>query len=315
MRFLGPAPAQATGSPFSTRARGLVLLALVFIGLTRPSFGQSLPDTVSSPTDESWRDRVDVFLGLDGSKQPQDLGINANLGPRFSVNIGVPLAVDAGLGLQVGAALNLSDAAVYVLEHIEGTSRRTQLYTTIGLFQRAGRLSWGLGYDALRQYYFDDTWMGQWRGEVTARLDTNSQLGLWFTVPAWRTDAAVGDTALRLAPIGQLSGILRHQWPSGARTGLWVGVARGHHNVVLVFPESTRDSRSLVYGADLSMPLNDRWSIVGATNLMTPTSTGAVDAFMGVTFTLGRGHTRPSAFAPRLGVANNTAFTVDLSRR
>ncbi|MEQ1760604.1 MAG: DUF6666 family protein [Vicinamibacterales bacterium] len=290
------------------------VLTLLFLALTQPSFAQSAPAS-AQPAVESWRDRTDLFIGLDGSKQPQDLGINANMGPRFAVNLGAPVVRGAGLGVQFGAALNLSDAAVHVLDQVDGTSRRTQVFTTLGVFQRAGRISWGVGYDALRQYYFDDKWMGQWRGEITTALGVNDQVGVWFTVPARRADAAVGETALRLAPIGQVNGMFRHQWPSGARTGLWVGLAEGHHNVVLVFPDNTRDEHVLVYGAEVSMPLNERWSITGATNLMTPTATGTVDAFMGVTFNFGKGRTRPVAFAPVLGVANNTAFSVDLSRQ
>ena len=59
---------------------------------------------------------------------------------------------------------------------------------------------------------------------------------------------------------------------------MWLGVARGHHNVVWVFPDNSRTENVLVYGADLQLPLNDRFAVMGAANFLTPTSTGTVDA-------------------------------------
>ena len=40
------------------------------------------------------------------------------------------------LGAQIGVATNLSDAAVHVLDQVEGTSRRTQTFLTFGVFQK-----------------------------------------------------------------------------------------------------------------------------------------------------------------------------------
>jgi len=264
---------------------------------------------------ESWRDRIDLFVGLEGSKQPQDLGINANMGPRLAVNVGAPLVGTAGLGVQAGVAVNLSDAAVHVLDQVEGTSRRTQTFTSIALFQQTQRYRWALGYDVQHQQYYDEVWFAQWRGEATVAITGRDDIGVWFTAPARGSDATVGTTPLRLDPIGQVNAVARHTWASGATTGVWLGVARGHHNVVLVFPDNSRDRNVVVYGADLMMPLNERWAITGATNLITPTATGTVDAFMGVTVNLGRGPRRRARLAPGMSVANNTSFAVDLARR
>ena len=45
-------------------------------------------------------DNLSVFAGLDGSKQPQDFGINAQFGGRASVNWGIPLFESLGIGAQ-----------------------------------------------------------------------------------------------------------------------------------------------------------------------------------------------------------------------
>jgi hypothetical protein len=40
----------------------------------------------------SWGDELTLFGGLDGSKQPQDFGVNANLGGQAHFNWGLPLS-------------------------------------------------------------------------------------------------------------------------------------------------------------------------------------------------------------------------------
>lgn len=96
----------------------------------------------------------------------------------------------------------------------------------------------------------------------------------------------------------------------------WLGVAAGHDNVVLVFPDDSRSDRVLVYGAALELPLSDRFAVSGAANFLTPTATGTVDAFLGLTFYPGKSAPRPSrpAFAPPQAVASNPMFAVNLRR-
>jgi len=108
----------------------------------------------------------------------------------------------------------------------------------------------------------------------------------------------------------------RRTWASGARTSLWAGVANGHQNVVWVLPDNSRDTHVFVYGSELALPLSPRFEITGAANFITPTSTGTVDAFLGITFYPGRGGSRGArgTFAPLMSVANNPSFAVNLRR-
>ena len=262
-------------------------------------------------------ENLTLFAGLDGSKQPQDLGINANMGIRLSANWGFPLFGAAGLGAQVGAAYNASDAAVHVLDQIEGTSRRTQVYLTAGLFQHpTDKLHWGLAYDLLRQHYYDDFTLGQLRGQVGYDLARSNEVGVWFTKNAQGDTGSMSDTSVHLEPISQVNGYTKITWASQAQTTVWIGVARGHHNVVWVFPDNSRSENVVVYGADLQLPLNDRFAVMGAANFLTPTSTGTVDAYLGLTFYPGRGAMRASRsrYAPVSTVANSPTMPVNLSR-
>jgi hypothetical protein len=262
-------------------------------------------------------DNLSLFVGPDGSKQPQDLGINANMGIRFAANLGMPLVQRSNIGAQIGAALNLSDAAVHVLDQVEGTSRRTQMYLTMGAFQRtSAKWNWGFGYDLLYQKYYDTFWLGQWRGQVGYNLSSKHEVGAWFAKSARGDSGEMGGTPVHLDSISQVNGYARITWTNWAQTAVWMGVASGHHNVVWVFPDNSRDSNTLVYGADLYVPLSDRFALTGAANFLTPTSTGTVDAYLGIAFYPGKGAFRAvrNVFAPLMTVANNPSFSVNLSR-
>lgn len=135
--------------------------------------------TSMAAAQERLLERVSLFAGLDGSKQPQDLGINANMGIRVSGNLGVPVSSALKLGAQLGVGVNVSDAAVHVLDQIEGTSRRTQTFVTFGLFQQPlARLTWALAYDALFHQYYDDFTLGQVRGFGEYQVASSDAVGV-----------------------------------------------------------------------------------------------------------------------------------------
>ncbi len=267
----------------------------------------------ASPSPTPWLDTLSVFVGPDGSKQPQDLGINANMGLRMSGTWGVALHEASGLGAQAGLGLNVSDAAVDVLEAVEGTSRRRQTFVTAGLFQTAGRANWAFVYDLQASQYFDSFSVGQVRGQAGYAVRAQDEVGVWFTKGIHGDTATIGGTPVELDAIGQVNVYARHEWASGARTGAWLGRAGGHSRVVLVLPDRPRLSGVLVYGADLDVPLDNRFSLTGAANFVTPTASGTVDAYLGLTMHFG-GRQARRRFSPLASVANNPTFAVDLQR-
>lgn len=89
----------------------------------------------------------------------------------------------------------MSDAAVHVLDQIEGTSNRTQTFVTIGLFQAVGRkTTWGLAYDALMQQYYDDFTLGQVRGFAGYDVTEMNEVGVWFTKSVNSDQGLMGNT-------------------------------------------------------------------------------------------------------------------------
>jgi Family of unknown function (DUF6666) len=298
---------------FIVRRNIPTIVLTTLLGLQPPAAAQS----ASPQSNPDMFENLSLFVGLDGSKQPQDLGINANMGIRFAANWGFPLSERLKIGAQVGAASNISDAAVHVLDQIDGPSHRTQTFLTVGVFQRPSpRWNWGLVYDVSFERYYDNFRFGQWRGQAGYGVTDSNEVGVWFAKAVQGDSGRMGSSPVRLDPITQVNGYFRRTWVNAAQTAVWVGMADAHHNVVWVFPDNSRDTHVLVYGAEISIPLSDRFAITGATNLITPPATGTVDAYLGVTFYPRRSglRTARNTFAPLASISNNPTMAIDLQR-
>lgn len=261
---------------------------------------------------------LDVFFGLTGSKQPQDFGVNANLGVRGSLNFSNPLFPAAGVGVQIGSAVSTFGNAVQVFESLGESTGRTQSFTTLGIFQRlSSGFSWGVVYDYLYQESFDDFSLGQYRLQVGWNTCSDLEFAATFTFASRGDQGEFNDINVRLDPIEQFQVSIRKYWPSGVNTAVKIGVADRHSEDNVVTGTLPPKSNQLLFGADLYAPLTGWLAIYGETNLMMPADTGAVDAFLGMQFST-RGITRRvrrRIFRPYLPVAGNPTFTVDLNRR
>ncbi|MBL9125068.1 MAG: hypothetical protein JNG90_15630 [Planctomycetaceae bacterium] len=268
--------------------------------------------------DWHWLDTLSVFLGLDGSKQPQDFGINAQFGGRTAVNWGAPLWRPWGLGFQIGTAIDATADAVQVVEQIQGSTGRTQNFTTVGVFQRTPvGVSWGLAYDFLYENYYDTFRLGQWRLNLGYDLTRQDTIGVWSALRGYGDDGFFGATPIRLVPITQTNMYYRHTWANAVQTTFWGGLANGHGQVNGVLGDQDFLHNPFVFGAELFVPLTDRLALFGQGNFITPSGSGTVDAYLGVVF-YPRGGVRrmtPAPFAPLQTVAAPTNFAVDLRRR
>jgi hypothetical protein len=260
-------------------------------------------------------DNLSFFAGLDGSKGPEDLGINANMGGRAAVNWGIPVLEDWGLGVQVGTAINYGEDAVAVLKTVDDIRQRTQNFTTVGVFQRtAFGLNWGLGYDYLCEHYYSGLDLTQWRAQVGYAINDNNEFGVWGTKADRGDQATVAGASFHLHAISQANLFWRHIWPNEIVTRVWGGLADEHGTFVLVLPDHNTSHVPFVFGAELYVPLTERLAIFGEANFVTPYDSGTVTATLGIAI-----YPRPfarqtarSRFAPMLPVANNPTFGVDL---
>ncbi len=261
-------------------------------------------------------ENLSFFLGLEGSKQPQDFGVNAHFGGRAHVNWGAPLWESMGLGFQLGTSINYTDNAVQVFERIDGTSERFQNFTTVGLFQRTDSgFIWAAAYDFLYQNYYDNFSLGQWRGDVGYALDPANEVGTWFAISDKRDNGFYGAIPVTLDPITQGNIYWRHTWENDAETTFWVGIAEGHAEPNLALGDLAPVGERFVFGSDVFVPLSPRLALFGRANFIMPADTGTVDAYLGIAYYPGGSHcARKRKYAPRLPVANNTDFALDFAR-
>ena len=262
-------------------------------------------------------DNLTFFLGLDGSKQPQDFGINAQFGGRAAGNWGMPLWRDRGLGFQIGTAVDATGDAVQVVQRVQGSTGRTQQFTTVGFYQRTQLgVNWGIVYDFLYEDYYDYFNLGQWRGDLSYQLSPQNTIGVWTTVSDRTSTGTFGATPITLVPISQTNAYLNHTWCNRVQTMFWGGVAYNHGQVNAVLGDLPPLTNQFVFGAQLFVPLTDRLALFGQGNFIMPVGSGLVVSFFGFELsTRGGMMSSGSRFAPVQTVAAPTNFAVDLRRR
>lgn len=263
-----------------------------------------------------WTDSLELFAGLDGSKQPQDFGVNAQFGGRFSANWAVPIP-QSGLGFQIGTAVSQTDHAVAVTKAIEGSSSRTQSFTTVGVFQRTeSGWTWAIVDDFLYQEDYDSTTLMQLRGRIGYDLNGMDEVGVFGMAPLIGADSDWAGNSVHLRPLAQGSLFWRHTWESGGQTTCWLGISDRHGRANAALGDRSDAGIVPVFGSDLHLPLNDRWAIYGEANFVMPPDTGTVDAFLGFAYYPGGGAKlwRRRYGSPVLPVAGSPSMSVNLVR-
>ncbi len=285
---------------------------LDFVVFNQPDFCDSPDAFAYRPTHRL--EQLSFFSGIDGSKQPQDYGVNANLGLQFRCQYAAPLVEQCGLGFQVGSSLVSTDNAVRVFELLGEDRDRLQSFTTVGLFQRVGRWGWGGVFDYLYQDGFDESSLGQVRTRLSYDVTASTQVGVTARIRAFDDRAEFLGNPVTLRSINQGSFFLRHFFETGVQTTCWLGLAEEHGESNAAFGPAPSRADSFVFGADFVAPLNDSFAIYGETNLISPADTGTVDAFLGLAWYpfVSAKTAHLARFSPILPVAAPTSFAVDL---
>jgi hypothetical protein len=269
-------------------------------------------------TDQCWNfwDSFNLFGGLEGSKQPQDAGVNANFGTRWAAEWGFPLLADYGIGGQIGTSVNFTNNAVQVFERVGESTRRQQSFTTLGIFQRTDSWRWGIAYDYLYESYYDQFSMSQIRGRIGYAVSPSDEIGFWGTIPTMDGNGEILNIPVTLSPIRQGSIFWQHLFPAGPRTTVWGGISEGHAQANLALGDLNRTGSQFVFGAEVDMPLNNYLSIFGQANFIGPNDTGTVDSFLGIAYyPSGRAFPKNrSEFAPYQSLVNSTTFATDFKR-
>ena len=265
-----------------------------------------------------WPGTFTMFAGIDGSKQPQDFGVNANLGGLFQVNYAAPIFPGSNIGFQVGSSASFTGNAVQVYELLGESTDRFQSFNTIGIFQRTQvGFSWGAVYDFLYQESFDDFYLAQVRVRASFDVGACNEIGTTFHISARDDAGQFNNTTVYLDPIDQFNVYFRRYWQSGVNSAIWVGIAEEHSEENIVTGTRPVKNDTILFGADFVAPLNNCMALYGETNLMMPADTGAVDAFLGIEFSpqgIAQSRGRANPFRAYLPVAASPSFTTNLTR-
>lgn len=281
------------------------------------------PEAMAQPASESTDQSVlTLFTGLDGSKQPQDYGVNANLGIRGAINYSTPVKGWTGTGVQVGGAITGQGNAVRVYELLGESRERFQVFTTLGVFHRfdegfADGVAVGAAYDFLYQESIDDFKLSQLRLKVSKRIRPDLELGTIFHQGLTSSDGLFNSTAVRLETIDFFTVFATKSFSTGVTATMAAGVARGHSENNAVTGPSAYKRDQLVLGSDFRAPLNGWSAIYGEANIIFPADTGAVDAFLGIELTPGGIARRliGNRYAPYFPVASSPSMATDLLLR
>ncbi|QEG23418.1 DUF6666 family protein [Mariniblastus fucicola] len=265
------------------------------------------------------RGTLTSLVGIDGSKQPQDFGANANFGTALRIAWSAPLSESHGIGYQIGSRVTFSANAVQVFELLGESKDRFQNFTTVGVFRRSDQgFNFGVAYDWLSQESFDQFNLSQWRAKASFDITPSVEIGTTLHI-ANRSDRGFFNAEeVQLDPVEQLNIFVRQHWDTGTVTAFWLGVADRHSEENAVTGTLPPKDNQLLFGAELFAPLNSWMAIYGQTNLVMPADTGAVDAFLGLEFSargIRRAHSRSNRFRPMFAVASSPTFTTDLTRR
>lgn len=275
-----------------------------------------LAELEACDVEEGLFDNLTFLAALNGSKQPQDLGVNAQFGARVAANWGLPVWREGGLGLQVGTSIDPLYQAVAVLDRLDISDDRFQNFTTVGLYQRTERgWVWGVAHDFLYENYWANFHLSQWRGVAALEWGENNEVGTWFAIRDKGDTARLAGQTFDVEAITQGSIYWRHWFENRTQATVWVGVADGHGAFVLAFPDGATVSQRALFGADVRVPLTDWAAIFGEANFIAPFDSGTVDAYLGIELFPRRNAASVRRFAPVLSVASNPTFAVDLRRR
>jgi len=249
---------------------------------------------------------IQLLATVDAFRGPVDLANqDGNFGGCLGFNGGFPLFPARGIGVHVCTSEVLSD-----FQGTEPTSDeiRYQNFTTVGFFQRnpfnMPRLSWGFGFDWLRDHYYQVLTFGQWRVKVAYELDDCNEVGFWACIPSHGTSATVPERS-ELDPVAQGIFYSRRYWSGGQTTACWIG--------------AIDEPGEFVIGGDATIPLTPKLALIGNFNYVRPSGSGITgqgdemwNLSMGISWTPGAGKIslRPGPFAPLMRPANNGTFAI-----
>ena len=204
---------------------------------------------------------------MHGFRNQLDLGSQGNFGLQVGFNLAGQSRLLAplipGMGYQIGYAFVGSDLSGNAALRTSDT--HDQQFLTAGLFRRVRRgLQFGVVWDFARDESFvEGKDIHQVRPEISLVNGRGGEIGFWSALHTNRADALLYDPRTQsLSSVGrtiqavdQYNFFYRWHLQRTGEVRLWAGF--------------TNDRRGIL-GTDMTIPINDRWSIQGNANYIIP---------------------------------------------
>lgn len=255
-----------------------------------------------------WMDNMWLFGGVVGFKGPIDQGRNGNFGFQEGINYAMPLSYHRSITAQVGVRFTQSNFSGSEMDD----ETRHQSFFTAGVFRRVQH-GWQLGaaFDWLKDDFYSEADVHQVRAELSWVSSCGNELGFMAAISTADDQPEENMAAPEefFEVNDQFAMFLRFPFDNGGGGRIFAGAT------------SDRDG---ILGADLTVPINARWSLqTAATYLIPQESSGAAEAVpghVGETWGLSialvwyPGHCPVEGynpFRPLFNVADNTSLLVD----
>jgi hypothetical protein len=286
---------------------------------------------------------IELFSGVECWRNITTGDLQNNAGPVMGGNIGIPIPElrDYGFGAQLGArysAADLDGRETFDGNQIyDSNEAEQQVFITAGIFRRAydsdsilSRFSMGIAHDWMITSAYGDfaqsPYLGQWRGQVGFALNTYNEVGVGGSLRDRTADKFdANGVAVDYRAINQVSLFWHHTFCSGANSWLSFGIPER-----TTFPNADGSSNGslgeFTLGANLLVPIAQRWALYADAMYMRPSATASAVAAIEDEYSIGFGvvfypggnsRTRNVAgncWMPYLPVANNGTFLVDSNR-
>ena len=213
-------------------------------------------------------DNTAFFFAGDGWKTTADYFLNNNFGCRFGFNTGIGPATFPIRG-QIGLSLGGYDFFGRGLA--KPKSAETQIFLTMGAYKRSNvcrgeRLCYGVVWDIMNGHNFgvlaSNITLHQIRGRVGYALNARNELGLWSAFRMGDDDLVLDDTfTTPIHAMNQVNFYWQHNWPVGADTMAYIGIAD--------------DPGDFVLGVRGHAPLSRRTALFGGVHYIVPSTSAA----------------------------------------
>lgn len=192
-------------------------------------------------------------IGILGYRNPLDNHNQGNFGADLSLNWSSPSEILCGISGQAGGRYAVTSLNGYETDEVKN-SNRNQLFWTAGIFYRnpCSCWQWGVVYDSLNDDSFEKYTIGQYRTEISRKINCNTDIGFRGAFRAsdeifnfWRMDRSATER-VQVQATSWYAGFIRKYFDCGGQGDLLIGAT---------------ENSDLLVGGNIEVPISNSISL------------------------------------------------------